>query len=391
MRNIRPDPRRRYDDNDAIRLAEHIMNLLDQGAFTSTYKYAVLLGLMDICMEQTSKLGLPPAMITTRQLAAKVIEIYWPHTTPFRRHAHGMLRQNAGKGKSQAEILRAIERFRGGGLATLAAAKQANPKAYQKLLWAVEVKLIEMPLPKLQRIGRAVRPYLYQIGWDDGVSLADVRAYQRGQQSDFDNRILLQPGVGASLVRLNNLLRPLIHRQWTVKVADINQLLEVDLEQFLFGATRAPLDAVRTPLLDFQSARCFYCEERIGTGQSNQPEVDHFIPWARYPDDGLANLVVAHRKCNNHKRAFLAATDHVVKWLQRMGGRTEGGRALFDLAHDLNWELRERETLGVGAAIYLKLDDDIELWQRGDEFVAPDLGRLELAFGTGIAGSDLEL
>jgi 5-methylcytosine-specific restriction endonuclease McrA len=367
-------------DNDAIKLAERIMIMLDQGAFTSTYKYAVLLALMDICMERTSKSGLAPEMITTRQLAAKVIEIYWPHTTPFQRHARGVLRQNTGRGESQAEIVRVIERFRGEDLATLTAAVRADPAGYRRVVNAVELKLIEMPLPKLQRIGRTIRPYLYHISWDDSVNLADVRAYQAGRPSDFDNRIHLQPGVGGSLVRLNNLLRPLIHRQWTVKVAGINQLLESDLEQFLFGATRAPLEKLRGPLLEFQNARCFYCEERIGSSASTRPEVDHFIAWARYPDDGLANLVVAHQKCNNQKRDFLAATGHVVKWLQRMDVESGSGRDLGNLARDVQWELRDHETVGVGAAIYLRLGDDVELWEAGERFAAVRAVELGKAF-----------
>ena len=70
-------------ENHAISFAERVLTLLDQGSFTSTYKYAVLLGLMDVVLERTSKNGIPPDFITTRQLADKVIEIYWPHSNPF--------------------------------------------------------------------------------------------------------------------------------------------------------------------------------------------------------------------------------------------------------------------------------------------------------------------
>lgn len=63
--------------DDAIALAERILQLLDQGSFVSTYKYAVLLGLLDLCLERTSPDGTPPAELTTRELAEKVIELYW--------------------------------------------------------------------------------------------------------------------------------------------------------------------------------------------------------------------------------------------------------------------------------------------------------------------------
>ena len=32
---------------------EKLLNLLDEGAFTATYKYAVLLGLIDLCREHS--------------------------------------------------------------------------------------------------------------------------------------------------------------------------------------------------------------------------------------------------------------------------------------------------------------------------------------------------
>ena len=38
-------------ERSLIRFAEKVLALLDQGSFTATYKYAVLLGLMDLCME----------------------------------------------------------------------------------------------------------------------------------------------------------------------------------------------------------------------------------------------------------------------------------------------------------------------------------------------------
>lgn len=61
---------------DAIGFAERVVALLDEGAFTATYKYAVLLGLLDVVMERTSAKGEPPSVVTTRELAEKVTELY---------------------------------------------------------------------------------------------------------------------------------------------------------------------------------------------------------------------------------------------------------------------------------------------------------------------------
>ena len=39
--------------------------------------------------------------------------------------------------------------------------------------------------------------------------------------------------------------------------------------------------AVRRALQEMQENRCFYC----GSAMKQDPHVDHFIPWSRYPRD----------------------------------------------------------------------------------------------------------
>lgn len=81
----------------------------------------------------------------------------------------------------------------------------------------------------------------------------------------------------------------------------------------LFGTDRASLAVVRPVLRDIQQDICFYCNRPLrGDG-----EVDHFIPWARYPRDLGHNFVLAHKSCNNDKRDLLAATNHLAKWRSR--------------------------------------------------------------------------
>lgn len=68
---------------DAIALGEKVVALLDEGLFTATYKFAVLLGLLDLCLEKISNSGAAPDVITTRELARRVVEIYWPHCLSY--------------------------------------------------------------------------------------------------------------------------------------------------------------------------------------------------------------------------------------------------------------------------------------------------------------------
>jgi hypothetical protein len=64
------------DQRGAIGFAERVLELLDEGRYTATYKYAVLLALVDVCLERTQASRIPPDVLTTRQLADKIVEIY---------------------------------------------------------------------------------------------------------------------------------------------------------------------------------------------------------------------------------------------------------------------------------------------------------------------------
>ena len=60
--------------------AQRLLQLLDEGRFVATYKFAVLLGLLEVLSESVGPAGQAPATVGTRHLARAVVEIYWPHT-----------------------------------------------------------------------------------------------------------------------------------------------------------------------------------------------------------------------------------------------------------------------------------------------------------------------
>jgi len=371
------------DPRGAIGFAEKVLELLDEGRYTATYKYAVLLALIDLCLEHTQNSGAPPDMVTTRQLADKIIEVYWPQTVPFAGHAAlTVLKQNAG---GQAEIVSAIARFRALHAADPSVprwhSRTAAPKAYRQLVKRLEWKLIEMPLPRLQIMGQCERPFIYEIYWDQRVERREVARYQAGESSTFDNRILLKPGVGEYLLQLSGLLRPLIQRRWAAMVAQLNRLEESQLELFLFGSDRIQTTKIRAGLWEMQDRRCFYCERRLR--DPGQAQVDHFVPWSRYPDDGLDNLVVADKECNGWKSHSLAAANHVARWARRFADDSAEHAQLGDLAERVSWERHAVRSLSVARAIYLRLPDDARLWLSGKEFIAPDSALI----GTALAPS----
>ena len=98
-------------------------------------------------------------MLTTRQLADKIVESYWPHSVPFAGSAPvAVIKQNT---TGQAEIISAIMRF----LARYASdpsvprweSRMRAAEAYEGLVRRVEWKLIEMPRPKDEAVSTAMR------------------------------------------------------------------------------------------------------------------------------------------------------------------------------------------------------------------------------------------
>ena len=359
------------DERGAIGFAEKILELLDEGRYTATYKYAVLLALIDVCLERTQASGAPPEMVTTRQLAEKIVEIYWPHTMPYvSPSVSTILKQNLS---GQAEILTLIQRFREHHAPEPSVpqwqSRIAAPKHYARLVRDVEWKLIEMPLPRLQIMGLSSQPFIYEIFWDQSVVRRDVAPYLVGEHSTFDNRVMLRPRIGEYLLQLSGLLRPIIQRRWAAMVAKLNSLEESQLDEFLFGAHRVQTATIRAGLWDIQDGRCFYCQRSVKN--LVDAEVDHFVPWSRYPDEGLDNLVVADKRCNALKSNSLAATEHLACWVGRFAEDSSVYSQLEDLSERAGWVRHSFRSLSVARAIYLRLPSDARLWLRDRQFVPP--------------------
>ena len=359
-------------------LVERVLQILREGSTASTYKHAVLIALMDLCVEQTHKDGSAPTSVTTREMATKVIDLYWDQTRPFGKVDGAMLRQTTQRGRSiphMVEATRVDAENAAGCTMSPARARLVGAEKWKALVDEVEWRLIEMPLPKLQRVANQDHRWLYALSWDDEANRptkASVRAYQRGEPSTFDNCIRLQPRVGECLSRLHALMRPFVQQDWARMVAVCNHMEDSKLQEFLFGANRKALESVRKPLAVLQEGRCFYCEGPLG----NVAHVDHFLPWARFAEDGLANLVVADAPCNGNKRDHLPGHEFVQKWRRR--AQAEHAK-LASLSAELRWQLGDGEAVGAARAAYLRLPDDTRLWAGRDTWQPIDLVALRKA------------
>jgi len=257
--------------------------------------HALLIALADLSVQFGTD-DVAELELSVKSIAEQFIKLYWRQCAPYglavADGSYGMLMQNTG---GQASVISIVGRLRE-NYATLTQAKDSDA-------WSSAVtqtaRLIEtMPLWRLQVLRNEDLTFLYSRGATPGA-------------------IQLKPGVAASFRRFHGMIVRLAQSEWMrfVQALPSNSSLlgaTSDLGQFLFGAERAALIRMAAPLADVQQGLCFYCNRRVNAG-----EVDHFVPWSRYPRDLAHNLVLAHKQCNRQKSDLLAAEDHLDRWIQR--------------------------------------------------------------------------
>ena len=351
--------------------AERLLEVIDTGRRTATYKLALLLALIDLCAKHTDADGHAPAVLFTRDIAQQVASLYWPQVAPFRLAGTDavVLKQIT---LPRSTIVDAVAQFRhlaeSEGATSLHIARLFLPVAYDAMLDRVEVAVAEQPLPRLQTVGTSDTPYpfLYDLEWGSRASLSVRRLRVMGD--DQGAPVRLRPGAGDKLVQLAPLLRPLIELHWVRMVADLNGVTRVEssLHDHLFGRDRIPVPGpLRDGLADLQGGHCFYCD-----GLLRRTDADHFLPRVRCGIDAVENLILADNVCNNDKRDLLASPALVIRWTER---NHLHGKALVDLALTNGWESDPDGTLGVARAIYGHLaPGDRPFWNAGGQIVLAD-------------------
>jgi hypothetical protein len=331
---------------EQIRFLQDLQRILGEGSFTATYKYALLLALADLAVERGDDGG-GPLFVPIDAISEKFIQYYWRQTRPYQsaHDAEQVLLQNTGR---QASIVSFVRQHQHATSPVLAKA-MSDRVAWRRLVARTRRTIVEQPLWKLQMVGGQSLDALYKnTGRRDGVDLL--------------------PGVAFCLRRFHALVYDLVTAAWVRFVRELGpnqQLLgqTSDLTAFLFGTGRADLACFRPILIDIQKDRCFYCEKRL----TASAEVDHFIPWARYPADLGHNFVLADPACNNQKRDRLAAVSHLEQWTQR---NTEYRDVLAERFSEKRIVHDEAMSRGVARWAYAQACDARALaWERGNVLV----------------------
>jgi len=333
-----------------LRFISGIQRILDEGSFVATYKYALLMALADFAI-QSGQDGADPVQICVDDLSENFILLYWRQALPYAPSAKvgvQLLRMSTG---GPPVILKTIANLRSQYNGSWSALRSSG-RDWNALKAKVAKTIADMPLWKLQVVGSEPNIFLYK---------------QNGQ--GFQGRdIELLPGVLFNFRNHYDLIRNLVQGAWLRHVRRLNLacLGEADLDEFLFGSERTVCSGLRDILRDVQEGRCFYCNRII----RDNGDIDHFIPWSRYPIEYGHNFVLAHASCNRSKSDLLAAPEYLERWCMRNALHASSLVDSFDeqrILHDFGttkritrWAYNQAELCGA------------HLWRSNGNFVLAD-------------------
>lgn len=338
---------------DQLRFLGGIQRILDDGSFVATYKFALLMALADYAVKSGLD-GSDPDSITTYDLAENFILSYWRQAMPYpssRSDEPSMLRMSPGKPPVVFSRLIDLRKDHEGSLPAF----RRKTDDWNKLKRKVADTIAKMPLWKLQVVGGQAVCLLYR---------QDGQGYQ-------GNQMQLLPGVLYNLRHHFALVRNLVQGAWLRHVRRLNavNLDEVDLDQFLFGTERSSWPTcLREVLRDVQKDTCLYC----GTRVRDAGDIDHFIPWARYPLELGHNFVLAHATCNRSKSDLLAAPRHLASWHERNMRNAEQMGQAFETNHILHDYDATRRI--VSWAYTLAESNMAHLWDASNKLMPTDNG-----------------
>jgi hypothetical protein len=300
-----------------IEFLTNLQRLFSEGAFVATYKFALLSALADLCVENGRDTD-EELEILTSEIAEKFITYYWrqirPYTARSMRQEAILLRHSTG---GEAAVVRVLRQRIEAGINSLSELKHQKAE-WNQIVSDINGIVKKMPLWKLQTMGHSTVEFLYPN-------------VMRG------NSIRLKPGVMYCFRAFHTFITDMIRGAWLRFIRRHNQDRlgdPADLDEFLFGSERVSLAPYAPILREVQSSRCFYCGREI---KPSGHHVDHFIPWATYPNNLGHNFVLADSGCNTAKSDHLAAVEHLERWCYRNGDIGERLGKSFDkvgIIHD---------------------------------------------------------
>src|SRR5438132_1510998 len=135
--------------DEQIKFLVNLQRLLDEGLFVASYKFALLLALADLSIEQGDDSG-APLPLSTNAIAEKFLQYYWRQALPYPTSSKvRVLKQNTGKQAALVNLAADARNKHGDSLPALIRKTRQWRGLVQRVAGVVRV----MPLWKLQTIG----------------------------------------------------------------------------------------------------------------------------------------------------------------------------------------------------------------------------------------------
>ncbi len=289
-----------------LEFLERIERILSRGRFTTTYKFALLLALTNIAVEQGTD-GNDPLEVDLDDVARQFLALYWNMARPYPR-VHEILKQSTNERKPSTMI-------------SLLESASSNAASSYRRLRIFTQRRDALVIQARRTLAKDVLYRLQSVAGNAKSATEDER-FLYGHPPDAAGcaklrAITLKPGIAACMRRLRGVIVAMVQARWALWIREHNAQLAADhkLESFLFGAERTDVSEYAARYYELQNGRCFYTRDRLAAPSAG--DVDHFIPWARYPFDSPFNLVLASRKVNNQFRDRLKSREDRALWAQR--------------------------------------------------------------------------
>jgi len=325
----------------SIRIIERILHLSKK---SSSYKYALLLGIVDYIVENPFE---PPKnnfhFIPLFYLAKQYLAYYFPLV--LERIPQGTY----NKTKLGIAIASDIDDFvvtnrsENNFNFSIESSKSINllisfidenndlPECLIEVLNEIKKKIIDQPLQAITNIQNEKESFFSII--TKGVSFDQTYETHRKSASGLHKNdykkihnwrdlletektnIILSHQVFLELSKLRFWLRDVVIKRWfqesvkTYKIKNMHMITLLDYWKEVPERNSWLMKLYRQLYLDLEIRTCFYCDNNL----EKNFHLDHFIPWSKFPVNSFWNLYPCCSKCNIKKRDIIIEIDDELK------------------------------------------------------------------------------
>jgi hypothetical protein len=267
-------------------------DIVTRGRNANSYKFALWRALASVAPSTDTR----HPKISKHDLAPLFLKYYWPLEVKYH------VRQGIDPDKDPIVMVLIRQLLEKGIISsgeTLREFEKRMPAEHKTLLAVIARRAFDDVIPRFHIVrGTPITPEIFTFTGMPGKAGDTIELTHGGRQFLIDYRRLVDYVAVSGWVRFTEgfTSAPKLH----------DKIDGSDLK-------KGSVFRWRGSLLVMQNGRCFYDDSH----EMASPEVDHVLPWSFVLEDRTWNLVLACRKCNNHKRDKLTNMDAIERLCAR--------------------------------------------------------------------------